>query len=166
MDFDNDIAESADWEEHFEPLTTIGWLYCHIGSAPGRLAELDFLGGSVVAGTESPYAEGGYENAVVTASAVDAVDAMREGWRALDRALKASDEEKLERRYTEYYGPTSGAQLIAATLNEVSHHGTQICVLRDLYLATGVRRCHRWLNRSVSDEHRPAATRARDGQRE
>jgi hypothetical protein len=27
-------------------------------------------------------------------------------------------------------------QFIASVLNEVSHHGTQICMLRDLYGAT------------------------------
>jgi hypothetical protein len=32
-----------------------------------------------------------------------------------------------------------GAAVIAATLNEVSHHGTQICMLRDLYRITNGR---------------------------
>jgi len=33
-------------------------------------------------------------------------------------------------------GPeTPGTGIIAGVLNEVSHHGTQICVLRDLYRA-------------------------------
>jgi hypothetical protein len=32
--------------------------------------------------------------------------------------------------------PTYGAEVIAATLNDVSHHGTQICLLRDLYRIT------------------------------
>ena len=27
----------------------------------------------------------------------------------------------------------TGAQVIASILNEVSHHGTQMCMLRDLY---------------------------------
>jgi hypothetical protein len=35
--------------------------------------------------------------------------------------------------------PTYGAAIIAATLNEVSHHGTQICMLRDLYRVTNGR---------------------------
>jgi hypothetical protein len=35
---------------------------------------------------------------------------------------------------------THGTTIVAATLNEVSHHGTQICMLRDLYRATGGRR--------------------------
>ena len=39
-------------------------------------------------------------------------------------------------RFWGYGGPGpmgTGAQVIASILNEVSHHGTQICVLRDLY---------------------------------
>jgi hypothetical protein len=37
-------------------------------------------------------------------------------------------------------GPgTYGAVIAAANLNEISHHGTQICMLRDLYRATGGR---------------------------
>jgi hypothetical protein len=27
-------------------------------------------------------------------------------------------------------------QVVASLLNEISHHGTQVCVLRDLYRAT------------------------------
>src|SRR5215471_124332 len=40
-----------------EPLTTIGWLFWHVGSTPGRLADLDVLGGSKTArsGWTSPY---------------------------------------------------------------------------------------------------------------
>jgi hypothetical protein len=33
--------------------------------------------------------------------------------------------------------PTTGAKIIASTLNEVSHHGTQVCMLRDLYRFAG-----------------------------
>jgi hypothetical protein len=35
--------------------------------------------------------------------------------------------------------PTYGAAAIAGTLNEVSHHGSQICTLRDLYRITSGR---------------------------
>jgi DinB superfamily len=134
VDFDAEIAAGADAGSAVEPMTTIGWLLWHIGSQPGRVAELDFLGGPVASGTgwNSPYLTG---HPVFT-SGDDAVDTMRDGWRALDRALHASTDEELERRYVEYYGQTDGAQLIAVTLNEISHHGAQICQLRDLYRAT------------------------------
>jgi len=79
---------------------------------------------------------------------------MRAGWRALDDALRSATDEALERptrsyTYSDQPGPpalgqgpgrpTCGARIVAATLNEVSHHGTQICMLRDLYRATSGR---------------------------
>ena len=48
-DYDADLASAADWRTTIEPLTTIGWLFWHVGSQPGRLADLDFLGGSKTA---------------------------------------------------------------------------------------------------------------------
>ena len=103
-DFDDYLARAADRGEAVEPLTTIGWLMWHIGSMPGRLAQLDFLGGS-----RTP----------------------REGWTSCYLNVPALGDEP---------GPvTYGTSIIAATLNEVSHHGTQICMLRDLYRATGGR---------------------------
>ena len=62
------------------PMTTIGWLMWHIGSMPGRLAELDFLDGAVdfASGWTSPYRSA---HPVFT-SANDAVTRMRDGWRA------------------------------------------------------------------------------------
>ena len=59
VDFDADLAAAADEGRAVEPLTTIAWLMWRVGSAPGRLAELDFLGGSHTAdsGWTSPYIE-------------------------------------------------------------------------------------------------------------
>ena len=39
------------------PMTTIAWLYWHIGSMPGRLCGIDFLGGTrtMASGWTSPY---------------------------------------------------------------------------------------------------------------
>jgi hypothetical protein len=136
VDFDADIA-AADEGRAFEPLTTIAWLMWHIGSAPGRLAELDFLGGDHTAdsGWTSPY----IASHPIFTTADEAVAAMRDGWRTLDRALRAASDEQLEMttRFWGYGGvpgpETFGAQVVASTLNEISHHGTQICMLRDLY---------------------------------
>jgi hypothetical protein len=72
IDYDVDLVMAAIQGNAVEPLTTIGWLMWHIGSMPGRLAQLDFLGGS-------------------------------------------------------------------KTTETVSHHGTQICMLRDLYRITNGR---------------------------
>jgi hypothetical protein len=56
-DFDTDLVMAAIRGQAVEPLTTVGWLMWHIGSVPGRLAQLDFLGGSTTADTgwTSPY---------------------------------------------------------------------------------------------------------------
>jgi hypothetical protein len=84
----------------------------------------------------------------------DAVDCMRAGWRALEGALQAVSDDDLERptrsySYRDEPGPPAlgdepgpvayGTAIVSATLNEVSHHGTQICMLHDLYRAPGGR---------------------------
>jgi hypothetical protein len=136
-DFDADLAAAADEGKAIEPLTSIAWLFWHVGSQPGRTAQLDFLGGAHTAdsGWTSPYIAA---HPIFT-TAEEAVGAMSAGWRALDAALRSASDEQLERpvRFWGYGGPPgpmgTGAQVIASMLNEVSHHGTQIGVLRDLY---------------------------------
>jgi hypothetical protein len=121
-----------------EPLTSIAWLFWHVGSQPGRAADLDFFGGahSAASGWTSPYIAA---HPIFT-TAEEAVTAMRTGWRALDRALRSATDERLERR-TRFWGygepgpMGTGAQVVGSILNEVSHHGTQIGVLRDFYRA-------------------------------
>ena len=131
-DFDVGVVDG----KVIEPLTSIAWLFWHVGSMPGRAADLDFLGGahSAASGWTSPYIAA---HPMFT-GAEDAVSAMRTGWRALDTALRSATDEQLERpnRFWGYGGPGpmgTGAQIIGQILNEVSHHGTQIGVLRDFY---------------------------------
>jgi hypothetical protein len=131
MDFDADLATAAVGGGAVEPMTSIAWLFSHIGSTPGMLADRDFLGGSLGAGEVGRTL---YQPAVFT-TADHAVSTMREGWRALDRALQPATDEQLERPSLEYYGPSNGMQFTVQALNEISHHGTQICMLRDLYRA-------------------------------
>ena len=119
-----------------ESLTSIAWLFWHVGSQPGRAAELDFFGGPHRAanGWTSPYIAA---HPIFT-TADEAVATMRAGWRALDTALRSATDEQLERR-TRFWGygepgpMGTGAQIVCLILNEVSHHATQIGVLRDLY---------------------------------
>jgi hypothetical protein len=136
-DMDSDLASDPD---RFEPLTTIGWLFWHCGTMAGRTTELDFLGGehTTDSGWTSPYLA---DHPIFT-TAEDAVSTMREGWRALDAALRAATDERLEQpiQFWGYGGPGpegTGAQVVASVLNEISHHGTQIGVLRDLYRLRG-----------------------------
>jgi hypothetical protein len=135
-DFDAGLVTAAVEGNTVEPMTSIAWLFWHVGSMPGRAAELDFLGGehTAASGWTSPYIEA---HPIFT-SAGEAVSAMRTGWRALDTALRGATDEHLERptAFWGYGGPGpmgTGAQIVASILNEVSHHGTQIGVLRDLY---------------------------------
>jgi hypothetical protein len=90
---------------------------------------------SVDSGWTSPYIAA---HPVFT-TADEAVAAKRAGWRALDSALRSAGDEQVERPvrfwgYGEQPGPMgTGAQVLASMMNEISHHGTQIGVLRDLY---------------------------------
>jgi hypothetical protein len=143
VDFDADLGAAANQGKAVEPMTTVAWLMWHIGSMPGRAAELDVLGGtrSAESGWTAPYLA---DHPVFT-SASEAVETMRGGWRALDRALRASTDEQLEQqnRFWGYPGrpgpPAPGYQILASVLNEISHHGSQICMLRDLHRAAGGR---------------------------
>ncbi len=135
-DFDDNLAATGGTANPMEPLTSIAWLFWHIGSMPGRTAQLDFLGGdhATDSGWTSPYIAG---HPIFT-TAEEAVEAMKAGWREIGVALRSASDEQLGRpvRFWGYGGPGpmgTGAQVIASMLNEVSHHGTQIGVLRDLY---------------------------------
>jgi hypothetical protein len=150
-DFDIDLAVAAGSGEAVEPVTTIGWLLWHVGSQPGRLAELDVLGGvhAAESGWTSPY----LTHHPVFSDPTEAVEAMRGGWQALQASLEVATDEQLELPTRPYsYGPgrpsggvlaprdrpgpdTTGTRLVVGVLNEISHHGTQICTLRDLYRA-------------------------------
>jgi hypothetical protein len=138
VDFDDGLVR-ADERRAVEPLTTIAWLFWHVGSMAGRAAERDFLGGtkSAESGWTSPYL--GDQARFIASS--EAVEAMRTGSRALHRAIRASTDEGLEQvtRFWSYPGypgpPAQGYQIITSILNEISHHGTQVLMLRDLYRA-------------------------------
>lgn len=138
-DFDGGLVRAADEGNAVEPLTTIAWLFWQVGSMAGRAADLDFLGG-----TQS--AETGWTSAYlgdhpVFSGSSEAVEVMRTGWRALDQAIRASTDQGLEQvtRFWSYPGhpgpPAQGYQIITSILNEISHHGTQVCMWRDLYRA-------------------------------
>ena len=127
------------------PVTTIAWLYWHIGSVPGRLCDTDLLGGThtMASGWTSPY----LTHHPVFTSAAEAVTALRDGRQSLREAIEGADDDQLEVTTAGYtyaagvlpltVGPAGPAHpathFIAGTLSEVSHHGTQIGALRDLY---------------------------------
>jgi hypothetical protein len=139
VDFDGSIIRASIEGNAVEPLTTIAWLFWHFGSMAGRAADLDFLGGtkSAESGWTSPYVS---DHPVFSAPS-DAVAVLRDGWRALEHAIRASTDEALEQdtRFWGYSGEpgpsVQGYQILGSVLNEISHHGTQVCVLRDLFHA-------------------------------
>jgi hypothetical protein len=150
----------GDWVVDFEfpeptptPLTSIAWLAWHIGSVPGRLAEIDFLGGerTMASGWTSPY----LSHHPVFSTAAGAVGIFRQGWASLRSRIEITSDEAFEMFTPDYTyarapmkdglcalgqpGPGRHAtSFVVGALNEVSHHGSQICVLRDLYAAATI----------------------------
>jgi hypothetical protein len=127
-DNDGAIVEAAFHGRATEPMTTIGWLLNHFGAAPGLVAELEIVGGPTV---PTPDAYQRMWSYTIIPTVEDAVTRFRDGWAALDRALRDTSDEMLERDY-EGHPWTRGGLAVSAMLNEVSHHATQICTLRDL----------------------------------
>lgn len=142
-DYDGPAASAASASGRGEPFTNIAWLMWHFGSMAGRTAELDFLGGEMTAesGWTSPYIA---DHPRFT-SAPAAVEALRSGWQALRTALEGATDEQLESkvRFWGYPGPgpaARGFHIVASVLNEIGHHGAQVCVIRDLYQMADGRR--------------------------
>jgi hypothetical protein len=129
VDNDTAIVEAAFHGKTIEPMTTIGWLLNHFGAAPGLAADLEIVGGPTVP-TFHIYARAWAHTIIPTAD--EAVSRFREGWSALAAGLRTTTDEMLERDY-EGHPWKRGDRAISALVNEISHHGTQICVLRDLY---------------------------------
>lgn len=143
------------------PMTSIAWLFWHVGSVPGRLTDIDVLGGSrtMASGWTSPY----LTHHPIFTTAADATTTMREGWSALRSVVERTTDEQFEvptPRYTYaaapmrdglcVLGPPGPEQpatsFVVLALNEVSHHASQIGTLRDLYA-----------HRAWSGDHRPVA---------
>jgi hypothetical protein len=142
------VADFAIPEPAPVPMTTIAWLYWHTASVPGRLCDIDFLGGTrtMASGWTSPY----LTHHPIFTSAAEAVTALRDGWQRLRAAIARADDDQLEAKtagYTYAAQPPRGgvcvagppgpahpaAHFIAGALSEVSHHGAQIGALRDFY---------------------------------
>ena len=146
----------GDWRVDFgpeptpAPMTSIAWLLWHVGSMPGRLVDIDFLGGNhaMASGWTSPY----LTHHPIFTNAADATTALRDGGLSFaprSNARRTSSSGAWHPRYTYANAPMKhglcaigppgpehpATFFVAGTINEVSHHATQICVLRDLYAA-------------------------------
>ena len=91
-DFDVDLVMAAIEGKAIEPLTSIAWLFWHVGSQPGRAAEPTSSAVSTAAdsGWTSPY----IASHPIFTTAEEAVGAMRAGCRGLDAALRSSSDEE------------------------------------------------------------------------
>jgi hypothetical protein len=146
----------GDWRVDFgpepmpAPMTSIAWLFWHVGSMPGRLVDIDFLDGNhaMASGWTSPYLT---HHPIFTNAAVAAA-ALRSGWAQLRTTIERTTDEQFEvsaPRFTYASAPMKDGLcaigppgpdhpatfFVAGTINEVSHHATQMCMLRDLYAA-------------------------------
>jgi hypothetical protein len=134
-DFDLGMQEIATHEPGYRgepiimPMTTIGWLLNHFGAAPGLFAELTIVGGPNVPTQDIYRLMWGMTN---IHPVDEAIERFQTGWTALRGALKNTTDDMLETNY-EGHPWKRGDRALSAMLNEVSHHGTQICVLRDLF---------------------------------
>jgi hypothetical protein len=97
VDFDGGLAGAAVDGKTVEPLTTIAWLFWHVGSMPAPAAVLDFLGGTKTA--ESGWTAPCLGDHPVFSAPCEAVKVMRTGWRALDRAIRTSIGEDLDQAH-------------------------------------------------------------------
>lgn len=142
------LVDFGRWGDAPEPMTTIAWLLWHMASMPGRAVETEVFGGphAYSSGWTSPY----LTHHEIFTTADRAVAALRAGWAALRSAIEALDDDGFERQFARYtYGPGPRPEgvlaigdpgplhpatfFVASIVNEVSHHGAQICALRDLY---------------------------------
>lgn len=111
------------------PMTTINWLLNHFGAAPGLFADLEIVGGPT---TPTPEIYGRMWGHTIVPTVEEGLARFDRGWDALKSALRSTTDEMLERDYPGHPW-RRGDRALAALLNEVSHHGTQICTLRDIY---------------------------------
>lgn len=111
------------------PMTTINWLLNHFGAAPGLFAELEIVGGP---NTPTQDIYGRMWGHTIIATVDEGLARFNDGWAALKEALKDTTDEMFERDYPGHPW-RRGDHALAAMLNEVSHHGTQICMVRDIY---------------------------------
>ncbi len=111
------------------PMTTINWLLNHFGAAPGLFAELEIVGGPTTP-TQDVYNRMWGHTIIPTVD--EGLARFNDGWASLKEALKNTTDEMLERDYPGHPW-RRGDHALAAMLNEVSHHGTQICMVRDIY---------------------------------
>jgi hypothetical protein len=117
------------------PITTIAWRMWHIGS--------ECLAGYVVNGLGGwPLPELAPKSREWFPTVGDAVTALDQGWSAFRHGLDRLEEDGMWGALGEGWGPYSEDPWFALAihaLDEISHHGAEVSLLRDLWLRRGER---------------------------
>ena len=121
------------------PVTTIAWRLVHVGATCLANRASAFFGGA-----EVPAGADMFDPRLVPADLPGGADAavafLERSYRRWHDGIAALDEEGLRRPLGPRGGPFAEdpmAELVAHINREVMHHGAEICLLRDLYRATG-----------------------------
>ena len=121
------------------PVTTIAWRLVHVGATCLANRASAFFGGIDV-----PADADMFDPRLVPADLPGGADAavafLERSYRRWHDGIAALDEEGLGRPLGPRGGPYAEdpmAELVAHINREVMHHGAEICLLRDLYRATG-----------------------------
>lgn len=112
------------------PVTTIAWRLCHIAGDCFEMRASNHFG-------DGSYRMDRTEWPITAADALAYLDTQYTAWRA---GIESMDTEQLGRPVGEAEGPYAErtyATLILHINRELMHHGAEICLLRDLYRASG-----------------------------
>jgi DinB superfamily len=123
------------------PVTTIAWRLVHLGAGClANRASAFFGDGSVP--DDADMADPRHVPTDLPGSATEATAFLEQSYRQWHDGIASLDDEGLRRPLGPKGGPYANdpmAELIVHINREVMHHGAEICLLRDLYRAAGVK---------------------------
>lgn len=132
-------ALDSQWPEPSpSPLTTIAWRIVHVGAMCLASRASAFFGDSVA--DDADMFDPRHVPTDLPASAAEAIAFLERSYNQWHDGIAALDGAGLQAPLGPKGGPFAGdsmAALIVHINREVMHHGGEICLLRDLYRATG-----------------------------
>jgi len=123
------------------PVTTIAWRLVHIGATCFANRASTFFGDSSVP-DDADMADPRHVPTDLPGGATEAIAFLERSYQQWHSAIAALDDEGLRRPLGPKGGPYAKdpmAGLIVHINREAMHHGAEICLLRDLYRATGAK---------------------------
>ncbi|HEY8283080.1 MAG TPA: DinB family protein [Chloroflexota bacterium] len=126
------------------PFTTIAWRLVHVGAMCLANRANAFFGDGVVP-DDATMADPRYIPTDLPGSAAEGITFLEWAYRKWHDGIASLDETGLRTPLGQRGGPFGNdpmAALIVHINREVMHHGGEICLLRDLYRATGARTRH------------------------